>query len=130
MLKYLKKKRAGFVLTMGLGMMLLASPLQAAPTDSHEGTFSCLGQLPAGKGQYRGMVEISPTGETYTVLWRIGAATYIGTGIFENGVFAVAYLTKDRTWFGLALFKKQGTKWIGHWTEGGSKTVGTEVWEH
>ncbi|PIQ27676.1 hypothetical protein COW36_07210 [bacterium (Candidatus Blackallbacteria) CG17_big_fil_post_rev_8_21_14_2_50_48_46] len=106
--------------------------LTAAPVwaEAPLGDFRCVGSNPGQQKPYKGYVHIEKSGETYTVLWRFGATTYIGTGIEQGDAFAVIFSKTESTNYGLILFRKDKKKghWIGRWTQPGSKAVGSEVW--
>ena len=54
-----------------------ASAWAASPS----GTFQVTGTNPGGTGSYTGMVAVTPTGDTFRVVWRVGSATVTGTGL-------------------------------------------------
>lgn len=105
--------------------MLQARPaLAAAPV----GDWVCSGNNPGDQRNYKGYVSVVRSGDTYTVLWRFGQSTYIGTGIDNGDFFAVSFSQPEVQTVGLALFKRQGTHWVGRWTTLGGKTLGQETW--
>lgn len=78
--------------------------------------------------EYKGYVSVVKSGDTYTVLWRFGATTYIGTGLDLGTSFAVAFKPTETPVVGLILLQKQGDQWAGKWTQMGAKSVGKESW--
>lgn len=98
--------------------------------DAPVGDWICQGNNPGDPRPYKGMVTVLKSGETYTVLWRFGSTTYIGTGLDLGDTFAISFTPAQKNDFvGLALFKKKGNDWYGRWTLMGSKTAGAEVWK-
>lgn len=97
------------------------------------GDWLCNGQNPGDQRQYKGQVSVIKSGETYTVLWRFGSSTYIGTGVLVGDSFAVSFTQNQMTpqpnpVVGLVLFKQRGAGWEGQWTQMGSKSLGKENW--
>lgn len=107
-----------------------------------EGVYDVAGANPGGGGAYTGGVAVERTGATYSVVWRVGNAEYVGTGIGASSVkgsvvfgeaaendtaITVSYVSGNT--FGLALFIEQpNAQWKGIWTYGGSDAIGTETW--
>jgi len=121
------KKTALFLL---FWLCCMAAPAWA---EAPLGDWFCVGQNPGDKRQYKGQVSVIKSGETYTVMWRFGNSTYIGTGIEQQGAFAVAFTQNQMTpqpnpVVGLALFRRQGENWEGQWTQMGSQSLGRETW--
>ncbi|WP_419759243.1 hypothetical protein [Acidisoma sp.] len=79
-----------------------------------------------GSGPYTGTVEVTPTGDTYRVVWKIGSETFIGTGIGNDSFMAVSYASGSTT--GLALYSSENGDWSGIWAYGGGTTISTENW--
>ena len=106
------------------------------------GVYHVEGTNPSGSGTYSGEVSVARNGETYTVVWLVGGAEFVGTGLGatsingsmvmgaadENNItLSVSYVSNNS--FGLAFFVEQDNgQWKGIWTYGGSKRIGTEVW--
>ncbi len=76
--------------------------------------------------KYTGTVTVEKTGETYSVVWVIDGARYVGTGIGNKDFLAVSYRSGNQT--GLALYGPQGDGWMGVWTYAGGSTMGTDRW--
>lgn len=93
------------------------------------GDWLCTGQSPGDNRTYKGYVSVIRSGETYTVMWRFGASTYIGTGIDMGEHFAVSFMKTGSQQAGLALMRKQGTSWQGLWTPMGGQLLGKETWQ-
>jgi len=117
-------KKATLALTAILAICLIA-PAHAADI---EGTYKASGANPGGKGQYKGNVIISKSGETYKVVWSVGTA-YIGTGIKVGDVLSVAYTDEGKKWFGIVAYKiKSGGKVLeGLWSGHNGRKLGKET---
>jgi hypothetical protein len=117
-------KKAALALTLLLAFCL-AAPAYAADI---EGTYKASGTNPGGKGQYKGNVIISKSGETYKVVWSVGTA-YIGTGIVVGDVLSVAYTDEGKKWFGIVAYKiKSGGKVLeGLWSGHNGRKLGKET---
>jgi hypothetical protein len=100
---------------------------QIAQATELAGTYKAEGSNPGDKGNYKGNVIITKTGETYKVVWSVGLA-YIGTGVVTGDVFSVAYMDEKKSWFGIVAYKiKSGGKVLeGKWCGHTGKTLGTE----
>ena len=116
----MKKVALTIVLALCLSVPAIAADI--------EGTYSAVGSNPGGKGQYKGNVIISKSGETYKVVWSVGTA-YIGTGIVVDDVLSVAYTDEAKKWFGIVAYKiKSGGKVLeGLWTGHNGKKLGKET---
>ncbi|CAN7317962.1 hypothetical protein [Rhizobium sp. LjRoot254] len=118
-------------------LMLLPAIAVADPT----GTFQVLGKNPNGQ-EYKGVVKVARTGETYSVAWNVGGTEFIGTDLgakfvgdrFQMGpaspddtAISVGYISGQS--FGMAMYFQQpdGT-WQGIWTYGGSDKASLENW--
>lgn len=116
-------------LCIGLGLFsqgLFASPaLAEAPL----GDWLVQGQNPGDQRTYKGQVSVIASGETYTVLWRFGGTTYIGTGIDVGNAFAITFRPTESMFVGLVLLEKKDGAWQGKWTQMGGKTIGLERWQ-
>jgi hypothetical protein len=117
--------------------MLLPTFALAEPT----GDYQVQGKNPDGK-PYTGVVQVTRTGETYSVKWNVGGTEFIGTGLgakfigdrFQMGpaspddtAISVGYISGNS--FGMAMYFQQpdGT-WQGIWTYGGSDKASLENW--
>jgi hypothetical protein len=110
-------------------IVLLAICLSApALATDIQGTYAAVGSNPGGKGQYKGNVIITKTGQTYKVVWSVGTA-YIGTGIVVGDVLSVAYTDENKKWFGIVAYKimSGGKKLEGIWSGHNGKTLGKET---
>ncbi|MDO6963096.1 hypothetical protein [Rhizobium alvei] len=106
------------------------------------GTYNVRGLNPDDGKEYTGTVEVSRTGETYTVVWEIAGTKFVGTGLgakfngdrFEMGpaspddtAISVGYISSNS--FGMAMyFQQEDGSWQGVWTYGGSKKAAPENW--
>jgi len=124
-----------------LSCLLLASPAMALADPT--GAYNLSGVNPDNGQKYTGTVEVTRTGETYSVSWKIGGSEFIGTGLgakivdgsrFEMGVasaddiaISVGYISGNS--FGTAMyFEQPDGSWQGVWTYGGSKKASPETW--
>jgi hypothetical protein len=116
----MKKVALTIVLALCLSVPAIAADI--------EGTYSAVGSNPGGKGQYKGNVIISKSGETYKIVWSVGTA-YIGTGILIGDVLSVAYTDEGKKWFGIVAYKiKSGGKVLeGLWTGHNGRNLGKET---
>ena len=105
---------------------LLCSTLLAFAADP-VGSYSVIGTNPGNNSQYHGTVQVTRTGQTYRVVWVVGNARYIGTGIGNREGLAVSYKSGNSS--GLALYGADGGNWQGVWTYSGGHDIGTEVWK-
>jgi hypothetical protein len=119
-----------FVSHLLLFSMIFVSPTLPAWAEAPLGDYRCVGNNPGQKVPYKGHVHVEKNGQTYTVFWRFGATTYIGTGIDQGDAFAVIFTKPQSNGYGLILFRKNPKTghWNGRWTQPGSKTFGQEVW--
>lgn len=109
---------------------LLLSLTLPAQAEAPLGDWLCSGSNPGESRSYKGYVNVLRSGETYTVLWRFGTTTYLGTGLDLGDAFAVSFIqpSNDSQIVGVALFRKQGANWVGRWTQIGGKSLGRETW--
>jgi hypothetical protein len=112
-----------FVVVSAALLWSAAAAFAAEPS----GTYRIEGANPGGKGQYKGTVSVTKTGETYQVVWVVGSTRYVGTGIGNKDFLAVSYKSGNDT--GLALYGADGGNWSGVWTYAGGKEVGPEIWK-
>jgi len=101
----------------------------SANAEAPLGDWMVRGQNPGDERVYKGQVSVIKSGDTYTVLWRFGATTYIGTGIDVGSHFAVTFKPAESMVVGLLLLQKKDGIWQGKWTEMGSQSVGLEAWK-
>ena len=104
---------------------LITAPLSTdnkpkSATPNFSGLYACEGKSPEGQA-YHGTVEIAQLDATYRIRWSIegnqGVVRVIGVGIFSDGVLAASYFGGAP---GIAIYKPDGTKLVGHWTIGGA----------
>lgn len=110
---------AGLAWSQLLGAAWAAAPL---------GDWLVNGHNPGDERPYKGHVSVIKSGETYTVMWRFGSTTYVGTGIEQGNSFAVTFKPSQGQMVGIALFVKQGEQWSGRWSTMGGQAVGQEIW--
>jgi hypothetical protein len=75
-----------------------------------------------GPADYRGVVQVERTDETYRVVWRIGSQQFIGNGILRGPMFFVAYNGGLATY----IIRSEGMDGIWATTEG--TRLGREGW--
>jgi hypothetical protein len=111
------------VLSVGVAVLTLLSGRVSA--QSIEGDYKCAGSSPDG-GEYAGKVSISKLGAPiYTLKWDLGTGgSYVGTGVFEDGILAAAYGGGKP--YGLVIYQVKGGKLQGKWLIGGQAGVGEE----
>jgi hypothetical protein len=101
--------------------------------DAFTGRYAVKGATP-DKTPYEGMAQIEQTGDTYTVLWKVGDIAYLGTAILNEGVLSVVFQPMNapasvRTRPGLASFVvRDGHVIGGAWTGLGAQVVAQEKW--
>lgn len=106
---------------------LLAFPSLALALDI-AGSYRLEGANPGEAGRYTGTAEVSRTGDTFQVIWRIGGQVQQGTGILLNDVFSITY-QQDGALPGIAVYEVgQDGVLSGTWAPVGSPSVGIEVW--
>jgi len=110
-----------------MGFVLAAG---ASPASAIEGFYSVEGTNPGQPGVYKGEAQIKQTGSTYTIVWRIGRAQQIGTGIRIDNVLSVVFTPVGPARPGLAVYNISDDKVAsGVWTSLGSEIVAQETWE-
>jgi hypothetical protein len=91
------------------------------------GRFDMSGTNPGSDARYNGSVSVERTGKTFRVVWTIGNARFVGTGIGDDKFLAVTYRSGND--MGLALYGHEGNgTWVGIWTYAGGQETGTERW--
>jgi hypothetical protein len=95
-----------------------------------DGRYRIEGHSPGSSDTYKGEAQIKRTGETYTVVWRIGESGHVGTGIVTDNVLSVFFQPLDRRAApGVASFHIIDDKVVdGTWTVLGGNAVGVERW--
>lgn len=106
-------------------MTLTALPAAAA---DFAGKYAVRGTDPDGGSDYTGVVTLTQTAEAiYSVVWKIGGDTFIGTGIGGAEGLAVGYKSGSNT--GIAIYRQDPDGAVkGVWTYAGGKKIGEEVW--
>jgi hypothetical protein len=109
------------IAALGALVLVLTAPAfaQVAGTYAVEGA-------DAQKHKYQGTVTVTPEGENFRIVWKIGNETYRGTGLSAGEALAVSYSWANNT--GVALYVKQGDGWVGVWTSSDQKGQGSEFW--
>ena len=102
----------------------------AANAENIEGMYRVEGNSPGADHAYKGKAQIKKTGETYTIVWRIGEGGHVGTGILISDVLSVFFQPLDRRSApGVASFRVLDGKITGGaWTVLGGTVGGRERW--
>lgn len=95
-----------------------------------DGVYRVEGHSPGSRDVYKGQAQIKKTGDTYTVVWKIGESGHVGTGILTANVLSVFFQPLDRRGApGIASFRVAGDRVVdGTWTVLGGNAVGVERW--
>jgi len=110
---------------IGLSAALIAGLLTAAPAGAMEGTYEVEGQ--SDGGSYSGRVRVAQTGDTYTILWLIGAERHLGTGILSGGQLSVVFVGGGIP--GVAVYRRTtGETVVGVYSQLGGTRTAIETW--
>ncbi len=90
---------------------------------SLRGTFKITGTSPAGT-PYAGTIKITPTGETYSVLWQVGKP-FQGVGMRIGDLFIVAFADGTKS-YGVLAYRLEGGSIKGFWTLPGAGKLAKE----
>ncbi len=111
-----------FVLSAALSLAVICG----AQAQQITGRYNVDGVNP-NQSKYEGLLTVEKTGEnTYRVTWSIEGTRYVGTGIGNDDVLAIAYRSGNNT--GIALAAKEGRDYTVVWTYAGGTEVGVEQW--
>jgi hypothetical protein len=105
-------------------------PTARPPQSTIEGRYRVEGRIPGQDRNYDGEAVVKRTGQTFTVAWRIGNSTHVGTGILLDNKLTVVYQAVGSGGRpGIVIFDVRDDR-IGEgvWTELGLQAVGTENW--
>lgn len=104
--------------------------LAALPAAAIEGRYAVEGGNPGRTDvTYKGVAEIRKSGDTYSIVWQIGAARQIGTGILTGSVLSVVFRAVEGQGGGVASFETvDGAVTSGRWAVTGGTATGTERW--
>jgi hypothetical protein len=89
------------------------------------GRYAIDGQNPNGT-QYQGTASVERTGDTFRVIWVVGEARFVGTGIGSDDALAITYRSGNNT--GVALLYREAGETRVVWTYAGGTAVGAERW--
>jgi hypothetical protein len=106
--------RFALVLIAALGAIMAVA---AENRTDLAGIYLCEGTNPDGS-PYKGLVEITPTANSYHVRWTMSEQATTGVGIFSGGVLAVSYFGGSP---GVVVYRVDGGRLVGEWTMGDSK---------
>ncbi len=113
-----------------LTLALALATSGALPALAIEGRYQVEGRIPGQERNYDGEAVVKRTGQTFTIAWRIGNATHVGTGILVESKLNVVYQGVGGGGRpGIVIFDVRDDR-IGEgvWTELGLQAVGTENW--
>ncbi len=111
-------------------LALALVPTLALPALALEGRYRVEGRIPGQERNYDGEAVVKRTGQTFTIAWRIGNSTHVGTGILVENKLTVVYQGVGGGGRpGVVIFDVRDDR-IGEgvWTELGLQEVGTENW--
>jgi hypothetical protein len=111
-------------------LALALVPTLALPALALEGRYRVEGRIPGQERNYDGEAVVKRTGQTFTIAWRIGNSTHVGTGILVENKLTVVYQGVGGGGRpGVVIFDVRDDR-IGEgvWTELGLQQVGTENW--
>lgn len=109
-------------------LVSMSAAAQAQPV----GTFTIEGRNPSaasGPPTYTGTLTITSEGDSYSVVWLVGAARIRveGRGLYQNGVFSVAYNNTQPPGPAIVVYVRRRNTWVGRWSIPGTPGVGTEI---
>lgn len=115
---------------MRIALALAAMAATSCPATAIEGRYKIEGRNPGQSQVYRGEAAVKKLGDTYSIVWQIGSARQIGTGILTGSVLSVVFQAAGAPGSGgVASFQVRGDKVTsGQWAVTGGQTVGTEQW--
>jgi hypothetical protein len=106
-----------------LAFLAIALPASADPL-SLSSRYEASGSNPDGS-KYTGTANVKVISDTtYTIVWKIGGATYEGFGMRLNDSLAATYTIDGEP--GLVIYKLDGDGLTGAWAIRGHDGVGTE----
>lgn len=92
------------------------------------GHYRLEGANPGWAGRYTGAVEVTKSGDTFQVVWRIGGQTQQGMGVVTGEIFSVGYQQQGAS-PGIAVYELGGDGSLsGTWAPIGSPALGIELW--
>ena len=110
-----------------LSVCCLFAAGSAEAQSGFSGTYAVTGTNP-GVGAYQGTLTITPRGDVYDVRWSIGNVKYTGVGIVVNDTLSVAYSDGDRSFIGVAAYRRRHDSLEGNWAvKGGVAALGSET---
>jgi hypothetical protein len=72
-------------------LALALAAASAVPALAVEGRYKVEGRIPGQERNYGGEAVVKRTGQTFTIAWRIGNSTHVGTGIMIDNKLTVVY---------------------------------------
>ncbi len=90
-----------------------------------EGRYMVVGRNPGAENRYTGELEITQTGDTYQLRWKVESSEVTGVAIRIADNLCVAWGDKDQT-VGLIVYTFDGDHARGVWTLRGGSQTGTE----
>lgn len=125
-----------------VAVALLALALPASAIADPAGTYDLTGLNPDSGDTYKGTATVTRTGETYSVVWKIGDDTISGIGIGIRLVdgravlgpandgdvgLSVSYESGDDHGI-VTYFEQPDGTWHGTWAYNGWRRISTEDW--
>ncbi|WP_119678513.1 hypothetical protein [Indioceanicola profundi] len=105
-------------------LLLTVSPASAA---EFEGDYVVTGEMEGGRG-YKGVARVAKTGDTYTIAWKIGQESHLGTGILSGGQLSTVFVGAGIP--GVAVYRRSPDgKVLGVYTQFGGTQTAIETWE-
>lgn len=115
---------------MRVALTLAALVATILPAAAIEGRYKIEGRNPGQSQIYRGEAAVKKSGDTFSIVWQIGSARQIGTGILTGSVLSVVFQAAGTPGSGgVASFQVIDNKvTAGQWAVTGGQTIGTEQW--
>ena len=82
---------------MRIALALAAMAATSCPAAAIEGRYKIEGRNPGQSQVYRGEAAVKKLGDTYSIVWQIGSARQIGTGILTGSVLSATAATRLTT---------------------------------
>ncbi|MEZ4221165.1 MAG: hypothetical protein R3B13_09555 [Polyangiaceae bacterium] len=103
----------------GIGTEMATGP------EGLSGNYDVSGSSPQGGSGYKGTLQITPTGPTYKVAWRLTSGeSYTGVGILQGKTLVVGWGIGGSA--GVVLYNSSGTTLDGKWAQPDNSALGTE----
>jgi hypothetical protein len=101
---------------------------QAAPAGPNPaGSYAVVGEDLSEHSNYDGTVQVTRTGGTFKVRWKLDTDVYNGVGVVIGGAFVVASLNGDGA-ADIMIATPAAGGWAARWTSTKDTVVSTETW--